>query len=112
MVDAGDLSAGHARALVGLEDVKYAIHLARRAVAEGWSVRQMEDAVRLRKDAARPLTKGVKQLRPVEIIELEKRLTDHLGAHVKITYRNEKGKVEVTFKSLQELERIYRLFSD
>jgi ParB family chromosome partitioning protein len=112
MVDAGDLSAGHARALVGLEDVKYAIHLARRAVAEGWSVRQMEDAVRLRKDAARPLAKGVKQLRPVEIIELEKRLTDHLGAHVKITYRNEKGKVEVTFKSLQELERIYRLFSD
>jgi ParB family chromosome partitioning protein len=112
MVDSGELSAGHARALVGLEDVKYANHLARRAVDEGWSVRQMEEAVRLRKDAARPTPKGVRQLRPVELIELEKRLTDHLGAPVKITYRNEKGKMEVRFKSLQELERLYRLFSE
>jgi ParB family chromosome partitioning protein len=111
MVDAGDLTAGHARALVGLEDSAYAIHLAGRAVDEGWSVRQIEDAVRLRKGERRNTPTGVRQLRPVEIIELEKRLTDHLGAPVKISYRNEKGKVEIKFGSLGELERLYRLFN-
>jgi ParB family chromosome partitioning protein len=111
MVDVGDLSAGHARALVGLEDQAYAIHLAGRAVDEGWSVRQIEDAVRLRKGERRNTPTGVRQLRPVEIIELEKRLTERLGADVKINYRNEKGKLEIKFGSLEELERIYRSFS-
>jgi ParB family chromosome partitioning protein len=111
MVDAGDLSAGHARALVGLEDAAYATHLAGRAVDDGWSVRQIEEAVRLRKGEKRNAPTGVRQLRPVQIIELEKRLTDQLGAPVKINYRNEKGKVEIRFGSLAELERLYRKFS-
>lgn len=111
LVDSGDLSAGHARALVGLEDTKYATHLATKAVADGWSVRQMEEAVRHRKGMTAEPRKGVTQLRPVEIIELEKRLSDRLGSKVKITYRNEKGKVEIGFGSLEELERIYREFA-
>ena len=111
MVDAGELSAGHARALVGLDDTAYATHLAKRAVDDGWSVRQMEEAVRLRKGAESRSPSGVRQLRPVEIIELEKRLTDRLGSQVKINYRNEKGKLEIRFGSLAELERLYRKFS-
>jgi ParB family chromosome partitioning protein len=111
MVDAGDLSAGHARALVGLEDAAFATHLAGRAVDDGWSVRQIEEAVRLRKGEKRNAPTGVRQLRPVQIIELEKRLTDQLGSPVKINYRNEKGKVEIRFGSLAELERLYRKFS-
>jgi ParB family chromosome partitioning protein len=111
MVDAGDLSAGHARALVGLEDAAYATHLAGRAVDDGWSVRQIEEAVRLRKGERRNAPTGVRQLRPVQIIELEKRLSDQLGSPVKINYRNEKGKVEIRFGSLAELERLYRRFS-
>ena len=111
MVDAGDLSAGHARTLVGLDDAAYATHLAGRAVDDGWSVRQIEEAVRLRKGEKRTAPTGVRQLRPVQIIELEKRLTDQLGSPVKINYRNEKGKVEIRFGSLAELERLYRKFS-
>lgn len=110
MVDGGELSAGHARALVGLEDEKYAIHLAKKAVADGWSVRQMEEAVRHRKGMTPEPREGVRQLRPVEIIELEKRLSDRLGSKVKITYRNGKGKLEIGFGSLEELEHIYRGF--
>jgi ParB family chromosome partitioning protein len=112
LVDSGELSAGHARALVGLGDIAYATHLAQRAVDEGWSVRQIEDAARLRKGADRHPQSGVRQLRPVEIIELEKRLTDRLGSQVKINYRNEKGKVEIRFASLVELERLYRIFNE
>lgn len=113
MVDSGSLSAGHARALLGLDDARYAVYLAEKAVSDGWSVRQIEDAVRTRKGMEKPDPGGgpVRQLRPVEIIELEKRLGEKLGANVKIAYRNEKGKVEILFGSVEELERLYRLMA-
>lgn len=112
MVDAGHLSAGAARALLGLNDEAYAVYLAKKVVTEGWSVRQVEDAVRTRKEMESPTRKGtVRVVRPVEIIELEKRLIGRLGTKVKISYRNEKGKVEIGFGSLEELERIYRVIS-
>lgn len=112
MVDAGHLSAGAARALLGLNDEAYAVYLAKKAVTEGWSVRQVEDAVRTRKEMESPTRKGtVNVVRPVEIIELEKRLIGRLGTRVKISYRNERGKVEIRFGSLEELERIYRVIS-
>lgn len=112
MIDSGTISAGHARALIGLEDEKYAVYLAEKAAADGWSVRQIEDAVRVRKEMSdKPVAKGVTQVRPVEIIELEKRLGERLGSKVKIDYRNKKGKVEIRFGSLEDLERIYRIMS-
>ncbi len=112
LVDAGGLSAGHARALLGLDDERYAVYLAEKASAEGWSVRQIEQAVRDRKgmDQAES-TARIRQLRPVEIIELEKRLGNHLDAKVKISYRNRRGKVEIRFGSVEDLERIYRIMS-
>jgi len=113
MVDGGALSAGAARALLGVEDEKYALYLADKAVGEGWSVRQVEDAVRIRREMEKPTSvigdSGVRQLRPLEIIELELRLSEHLDSKVKINYRNEKGRVEISFGSLEELERIYRI---
>ena len=112
MVDSGALTAGHARALLGLQDDKYAVYLAEKASGDGWSVRQIEDAVRDRREMEQPVAaKTVKQVRPVEIIELEKRLSDRLGSKVKINYRNQKGKVEIRFSSLEDLERIYRTLS-
>ncbi|CAN5856379.1 ParB/RepB/Spo0J family partition protein [soil metagenome] len=112
-VEDGELSSGHARALVGLEDEKYAVHLAGKAVSEGWSVRQIEDAVRLRRgmEAGPGSGVGVKTIRPVEIIELEKRLADRLGAKVKIDYRSQKGRVEIRFGSIEDLERLYRVMT-
>jgi ParB family chromosome partitioning protein len=111
MVDDGRLSAGHARPLVGMEDAGYAKRLADRAVAEGWSVRRMEEAARARREMGSTDTPVVHRVRPVEIIELETRLSDRLGSSVKISYRNEKGKVEIRFGSVEELERLYRFFS-
>lgn len=112
MVERGELSAGAARALVGLEDRRYAEHIASRAVEEGWSVRQVEEAVRARRqqEASPPKRPPVREVRPVEIIELEQRLTEQLGTKVKIDYRNQRGRVEIRFGSLDDLERIYRRF--
>lgn len=110
MLDRGELRSGHARALLGLEDQKYAVHIAERAVEEGWSVRQVEDAVRQRQETPSEAHRAtVKEVRPVEIIELEQRLTEALGTKVSINYKRKKGRVQINFGSLDELERIYRL---
>ncbi len=109
MLERGELAAGHARALLGLADHAYATHIAQKCVDDGWSVRQVEDAVRARTGPrARPA--AVKAVRPAAIIELETRLAEHLGTRVKIDYGARGGKVTVRFSSLDDLERIYRKF--
>lgn len=113
LIERGSLSAGHARALVSLEDSAYAEHIALRAVEEGWSVRQVEEAARARTAADTGRSKPkVTEVRPVEIIELEQRLCERLDSKVAIKYGNRKGRVEIHFGSLEELERIYRRFFD
>lgn len=109
MLERGELSAGHARALLTIEDTAYAEHIAARTVAEGWTVRQVEEAARAR---TTPLSSPprVKEVRPIEIVELEQRLKEQLDSKVRISYRNKKGKVEISFGSLEDLERIYRRF--
>jgi ParB family chromosome partitioning protein len=113
LLDRGAITAGHARALLGLEDHKFATHIAQRTADEGWSVRQVEDAVRARREASpaeAATAPVVREVRPVEIIELEHRLTDQLGSRVKIHYRNHRGRIEIGFGSLDDLERLYRRF--
>jgi ParB family transcriptional regulator, chromosome partitioning protein len=112
LIERGELSAGHARALIGVEDAAFAEHVAKRAVAEGWSVRQMEGAVRVRAGTRKQSRPGssVREVRPVEIVELEQRLRDQLDTKVNISYRNRRGKVEISFGSLEDLEKLYRRF--
>ncbi|MEX2280111.1 MAG: ParB/RepB/Spo0J family partition protein [Acidimicrobiia bacterium] len=109
LVELGALSAGHARALLGTDDLAYAEHIGRRAADEGWSVRQVEEAVRSRQSTGGRAPK-VREVRPVEIIELEQRLTEQLGTKVAIDYRSKKGKLQISFASLDELESLYRRF--
>ncbi len=111
-LERGELSAGHARALLGLEDRKFAEHIAERAVEEGWSVRQVEDAVRARNVAIhnRATRRKAKPPRPAAIVELERRLRDQLDTRVRIKYADDRGKLVIDFRSLDDLERIYRQF--
>lgn len=109
MVERKELSAGHARALLTVEDESYAVHIAEKAVAEGWSVRQVEDAIRARVESGAQSRPAVAPpMRPAAIIELEHQLAEELGAKVKITYGKRGGKVMVNYGSLDDLERIYR----
>jgi ParB family transcriptional regulator, chromosome partitioning protein len=108
----GSLSAGAARALLGLDDQGAAASIATKAAEEGWSVRQVEDAVRALRDAdgvdeVTPVRAAV--VRPAQIIALEERLADRLGAPVRISYgRGGGGRLTVRFGSVDDLERIYR----
>lgn len=113
LLERGELSAGAARAFLGLDDRAYAEHIAQKAAKEGWSVRQVEEAVRDRqaaedRGAVPPST--ARELRPAAITELEERLTDRLNTKVSIKYRNNKGSVVIRYDSLEDLERIYRVF--
>jgi ParB family chromosome partitioning protein len=116
MVSEGQLSAGHARALLGTPDRAFQEALARRAVAHQLSVRAVEDAVRDRNEVGdqgsseRVARAG--KLRPPGILELEDLLSDHLDTRVKVSLGAKRGRVVIDFATLEDLERIYRLMTD
>lgn len=113
MIERGDLAAGHARALAGLDDAAYAEHIAHRAVEEGWSVRQVEEAVRSRLATDSPLPSKQAPIRPAAIVELEGRLAERLGIPVAISHSaSNKGKIVISYKTVEDLERVYRVFYD
>lgn len=113
MLANGSLTAGHARALLGSDDDAYAIHIAERAVAEGWTVRRVEEAIRLRSTQTTSTgSPRVKEIRPAAIIELEDKLKDKLGTSVKIDYKGKGGRITIKYASADDLERIYRHLFD
>jgi ParB family transcriptional regulator, chromosome partitioning protein len=116
LVSEGQLSAGHARALLGTPDRAFQEALARKAVAEQLSVRTVEDAVRNRNELGTTLTTpnqaAATKLRPPGILELEELLSTHLDTRVKVTLGTRKGRVVVEFATLEDLERIYRAMTE
>jgi ParB family chromosome partitioning protein len=116
LVGDGQLSAGHARALLGTPDRAYQEALARKAVAEQLSVRAVEDAVRARNelgsspDESRVPAAG--RLRPPGILELEELLSTHLDTRVKVSLGTRRGRVVIDFATLDDLERIYRAMTE
>ena len=108
MLARGELSAGHCRALLALDDLGEAEQLARRAAEEGWPVRRLEEAVRARQEGLPPPVR-VKRERPAEILALEEWLGERLAAPVAIEYgKRGGGRLTVRFGSLEDLERIYQ----
>ena len=105
---AGVLSAGHARALLGLPDAAAMERLAQRIVSEGLSVRSTEEIVALGGDEE-PRRKRA-QPRPGDrnpmLDDIADRLADQLDTRVKITLGKSKGRVTVEFASFQDLKRI------
>ena len=136
LVADGQISAGHARALLGSPDRTFQEELARRAAGEGLTVRAVEDEVRRRVQpvtgepdqsdevspapapeeeasasvgtAAERPTPAPRRLPPPGILELEALLSDHLNTRVNVDVSGKRGKVIVEFATLEDLERIYQ----
>ena len=130
LVADGQLTAGHARALLGTPDRAYQELLAHRTVAEQLSVRDVEEEVRGRlaeaEAEAQATTDGAadstaansgpkvssasagRRLRPPGLLELEGLLSDRLDTRVKVSMGAKRGKVTIDFATLEDLERIYR----
>lgn len=113
MVVDGSLSAGHARALLGVVSEKRLIKLAKKAESGGMTVRMVEEAAR----AGAPSGKDTKQTkerpasadRGAAVLELESLLSDHLDTKVDVALGKGQGKLVIQFADLDDLERIYRV---
>ena len=107
---AGVLSAGHARALLGLPDAAAMERLAQRIVAEGLSVRVTEELVALydeprAQDARRPAA-GSRTRRSAPLPALSTRLSDVFDTRVKVTRGSKKGRITIEFAGDEDLARI------
>ncbi|TCC43479.1 ParB/RepB/Spo0J family partition protein [Kribbella sindirgiensis] len=110
-VAAGVLSAGHARALLGLPSGDAIERLAQRIVAEGLSVRTVEEIVALGDMNAEDPTPARRRNKPVapRLVDLADRLSDRFETRVKVDLGKTKGKITVEFASVDDLERIVSL---
>lgn len=112
-VAAGVLSAGHARALLGLADPAEMEKLAQKIVAEGLSVRATEEIVALSDSLRRPKRETKPRLgaRHERLDFLATSLSDRLDTNVKITLGAKKGRVSIEFASVDDLNRIMGVLS-
>ena len=114
------ISAGHARALLGTPDRVLQEKLVARIIAEGLTVRAIEDEIRESQEAlsagqtagsTNGKTKrggGQRRLPEPGLLELEELLAAFLNTRVKVDLRNRKGRLVIEFATLEDLERIYR----
>jgi ParB family chromosome partitioning protein len=126
----GAITAGHARALLGTPDRNLQEALAKRAAAEGLTVRTVEELVRELvqgpevQTSSEPVappsspqgggngsqaTLSQKKLPAPGLLELEELLSTHLNTRVKVDMSSRRGKVVIEFATLEDLERIYKL---
>jgi ParB family transcriptional regulator, chromosome partitioning protein len=107
---AGVLSAGHARALLGMADGAAMERMAQRIVAEGLSVRSVEELVALGEgnDAPKPRRPRAGSRHP-QLDDFTSGLSDHLETRVAIALGQRKGKITVEFASMEDLRRILGL---
>ena len=109
-VAAGVLSAGHARALLALDDAAAMERLAQRIVAEGLSVRSVEEIVALGGDQEKATRRRPRAgSRHPQLDDLAARLSDRFDTRVNIALGQRKGKLTVEFASVDDLHRIVDL---
>lgn len=102
----GQLSAGHARAIVSAGSKEKQIALAQRAVKEGLSVRQIE---KLAKENKTGKTKAKPREKNADVKRVENDLKEALGTRVTLNQKGKKGKIEIEYYSRDELERLIEL---
>ncbi|GGL39899.1 ParB/RepB/Spo0J family partition protein [Planomonospora parontospora] len=109
-VAAGTISAGHARALLSLDDPAAQEHLADRIVAELLSVRAVEEIVAMgdasAASAPAPRAPRAKPEEDPSLRRLADRLSDHFETRVKVDFGRRKGRIVVEFATIDDLERI------
>jgi len=111
-VAAGIISAGHARALLSLTDEKEIENLANRIVAEGLTVRAVEEIVAT--GAAKVKGGSVRSGKIIapKLKEISDQLSDYLDTRVNVELGKQKGKIVIEFATIEDLERISKVITD
>ncbi len=107
----GKLSAGHARAIVGISDPKKQLEIAKYAIAKELSVREIEKLVKeMGSDKKRGSKKNQKKAEKTpDVKRLEEDLKQIMGTRVNLNQKGKKGKIEIEYYSREELERLIEL---
>ncbi len=109
LLSEGELTAGHARALLGVDGERRMQQLARRAAEEGWSVRQTEARVKSGRGEQKPKREPGRRRDAAER-RLEEELQRVFGAEVRIRRgRGRGGRIEIPFLGAEDFERIFEL---
>ena len=112
LLEAGDLSMGHARALLSVEDPVRAANLARQAVKAGWSVREIERHARGPAPGVSPRVAKTRAARDPVVRALEETLRERLATRVKIRAgKKGTGVIEVPFHGSEDFERLFVLIA-
>jgi len=109
----GAISAGHARALLGLDTPETMEQLAQRIVADGLSVRAVEEIVANRQAIADPTktTHRAARVNVAETREIAKKLTDRFNTNVRVKMTAGHGQIAVDFRDLDDLNRVLALLA-
>ncbi|MGO9951811.1 MAG: ParB/RepB/Spo0J family partition protein [Dissulfurispiraceae bacterium] len=112
LINNGRLSLGHAKALLSLDDKQKQIEASAKIVREGLSVRAAEAlCADLKKQPLATAKKQAKKEKKLpEVAELEDKLIQALGTKVRLQHNGKKGKIEIEYYSLDELDRLLELF--
>jgi len=110
-VAAGTISAGHARALLGLSDASAIEKLANRIIAEGLSVRTVEEIIAISKPSSKSKGKNSAKKSSPELKELGEKLGDVLDTRVRIESTGGKGEIIVEYAGAEDLQRLIKLIS-
>ncbi|MGB9840576.1 ParB/RepB/Spo0J family partition protein, partial [Thermovenabulum sp.] len=112
MMIKGEISSGHARALLSLEDSEERLLLAKKISKEGLSVRETEEFIKkTREDKIKGKTDKEKRNEENRFNDIEEILRSALGTKVTVKGNEERGKIEIEFYSKEELERIIELIT-
>ena len=109
LIVSGDITAGHARALLGLGSRQGQEELAARIVDEELTVRQVEQLVRTGADdlPASPSPAQPRAPKPAALLEVEHQLAERLDTRVQVQLGDKRGKMVIEFADLEDLQRIY-----
>ena len=110
-VAAGTISAGHARALLGLSDQNAIEKLANRIISEGLSVRTVEEIIALSKPTAGKKKSSTSKKSSPELKELGDQLGDVLDTRVRIESSGGKGEIIDEYSGAEDLQRLFKLIS-
>lgn len=110
-IAAGELSEGHAKVLLGIGDKARQRQLAKQTLQGGWSVRMLEKAAKEAKDAKKGVKKAPALSRAEQLIydQAGREMQEILGTKVAIHHKEGKGKIEIAYYSVEELERLMNL---